>query len=301
MKGERMNLTPTVESIVEFLNQPDLWDHDLNEILLNIEWSDIAPNTIIPKLELRRFTKSIYDKEVRLNVMRFLHEYARYYFFDSAYDLVEEEYQNHGWALSEERIAHDTDSRINVFQSELATQISQIEKTGQFSGDRFRKLEKRIEQLEEENKEYKNANKFLQEKVDRFENPHKYGKFIPAELNNRKFVGIMQYLQSKQLVMPLYSEKDYTRGICCYEWYGTCALFGYLVWKLNQEFDLNESRELLNWQIFETAINNYDKLINEARKAVSKFRKDDKILLPAKADYVEEAIKYANGELKENY
>ena len=47
-----MNLTPTVESIVEFLNQPDLWDHDLNEILLNIEWSDIAPNTIIPKLEL---------------------------------------------------------------------------------------------------------------------------------------------------------------------------------------------------------------------------------------------------------
>ena len=108
----------------------------------------------------------------------------------------------------------------------------------------------------------------------------------------------MRYLQAKQLVLPLYPEKDYTRGISCYQWYGSCALFGYFVWKLNQEFDLNEARDLLNWQVFETAINNYNKLINEARKAVSKFRKDDKALLPAKADIIEEAIRYANGDMK---
>lgn len=286
-KGKTIFFVTTVDVASDLLNHPEEWGCDLNELLQErIDWSEIAPETIIPKLELRRFTKSITDKEVRLDVMRFLNEYAYYYFYDAAQQISD--------------TLGDANSKMNEFQSELATQISQIEKTGMFSGDRISKLQKRIAQLEEENKEYKNANKYLQDKVNRFENPHKYGKFIPAELQNRIFLNIMQYLQSKQIAMPIYPEKDYTRGISCYQWYGTCALFGYFVWKMNQEFELNEARDLLNWQVFETAINNYDKLINEARKAVSKFRQDDKTLLPAKADIIEEAIRYANGEMKDS-
>lgn len=286
----------TVETISSLLNAPEDWDCGLTEMLQEkIEWSEVNPETIIPKLELRRFTKSIDDKEVRLDVMKFLFDYAEYYFYDGAKKLSHARLGN---VIIESEAKEITAEYIREFRTELSTQISQIEKTGMYSGDRFSKLEKQVAQLTEENEQYKKANKFLQDKIDRFENPHKYGKFIPAELNNRIFVEIMRYLQAKQLVLPLYPEKDYTRGISCYQWYGSCALFGYFVWKLNQEFDLNEARDLLNWQVFETAINNYNKLINEARKAVSKFRKDDKALLPVKADIIEEAIRYANGDMK---
>lgn len=292
----------TVAHALELVNNRSKWDgsdksewNNLDELLQDgILWSAIAPERIIPKNSLRCFTKSITDKEVRLAVMKFLFDYAEYYFADGARELA--------WLGVNTIEKRDLEERIRnyitEFRTELSTQISQIEKTGAYSGDRFSKLEKQVAQLTEENEQYKKANKFLQDKIDRFENPHKYGKFIPAELNNRIFVEIMRYLQAKQLVLPLYPEKDYTRGISCYQWYGSCALFGYFVWKLNQEFDLNEARDLLNWQVFETAFNNYNKLINEARKAVSKFRKDDKALLPAKADIIEDAIRYANGDMK---
>ena len=292
----------TVAHALELVNNRSKWDgsdksewNNLDELLQDgILWSAIDPERIIPKNSLRCFTKSIIDKEVRMDVMKFLFDYAEYYFSDGARELA--------WVGVNTIEKRDLEERIRnyitEFRTELSTQISQIEKTGAYSGDRFSKLEKQVTQLTEENEQYKKANKFLQDKIDRFENPHKYGKFIPAELNNRIFVEIMRYLQAKQLVLPLYPEKDYTRGISCYQWYGSCALFGYFVWKLNQEFDLNEARDLLNWQVFETAFNNYNKLINEARKAVSKFRKDDKALLPAKADIIEEAIRYANGDMK---
>lgn len=286
----------TVETISSLLNAPEEWDCGLTELLQEkIDWSELDPETIIPKLALRKFTKSIDNKEVRFDVMKFLFDYAEYYFYDGAEKLS---YAQLGGVNIRNQAKELTTEFIREFRAELSTQITQIEKTDEYSGVKFSKLQKQLEQLKEENEQYKKANKFLQDKIDQYENPHKYGKFIPAELNNRIFVEIMRYLQSKQLVLPLYPEKDYTRGICCYQWYGSCALFGYFVWKLNQEFDLNEGRDLLNWQVFETAINNYGKLINEARKAVSKFRKDDKTLLPAKADIIEDAIRYANGDMK---
>lgn len=285
-----------IDEIALYINEHKY--NDLGEFLRDCDWEIVGEALIDPKT-VRTFVKEIEDKEVRLDTMRFLKKYARQYFRQAAENV---EYKEHVRVATSTSLVRETvksaDENLQLFVDELGFLIEQLESSGEFTGDKFKKQAKRIEQLEEENKEYKNANKYLQEKVDRFENPHKYGKFIPAELNNRKFVDIMQYLQSKQLVLPLYPEKDYTRGISCYQWYGSCALFGYFVWKLNQEFDLNEARDLLNWQVFETAINNYDKLINEGRKAVSKFRKDEKMLLPAKADRIEDAIKYANGELK---
>ncbi len=295
-KEQSIRVETTIEAIVELLNHHDKWDCGLNELLIDrIDWSNIEPSTIIPRKELRLFTKSIDDKEVRLTVMKFLHDYAEYYFYPSVKKYERTQFTT---PPSSSLLENHAQARMHEFQSELATQISQIENLGLYTGDKFSKLQKRVAQLEEEVGKYKRENQELQDKVDRFENPHKYGKFIPAELNNRQFHDIMQYLQSKQIVLPHYTDKDYVHGISSYEWYGTCALFGYFVWKLNQEFDLNEARDQLNWQIFETAINNYEKLIKEARKVVSTFRNDDKTLLPAKADYVEEAIKYANGELK---
>ncbi len=269
--------------------------NNLNSFLRDFEWDLVGETILIPK-NVRKFAKAIHEEERRLDVLKFLHKYARQYFYDAAEHLS---YLERVSTISDPYVEKikTPDEYILRFQQEVAFLIDQIETAGEFSGDRLKKLTQRIAQLEDENREYKNANKYLQDKVNRFENPHKYGKFIPAELKNGKFSKIMQYLQMKEIVMPLYPEKDYTRGISCYQWYGSCALFGYFVWKLNQEFELNEARDLLNWQVFETAINNYDKLIKEARKAVSKFRKDDKTLLPAKADCVEEAIKYANGEL----
>lgn len=96
----------------------------------------------------------------------------------------------------------------------------------------------------------------------------------------------------------MYDDSSYGRQVCCYRWYGKKALFGYYVERMNQELDLNEARELLNWQIFEPAIDNYGELVEEARKAVSKYRKDPKVFLPAKADIINDAIRYANGEMK---
>ena len=285
------------KQVLEVINNHQY--EQLSDYLSDVNWLEIDPLTIVPQQAIRNFAKAIVDKEVRLDVMRFLEAYAENYFRAGAEELVRHDYAQKHVGFTSGVIRIDADQYLDKFKTELKTQINQLQSAGDFSGDKFKKQQERIKQLETEFKELQDINRELKAKIDRFENPHKYGKFVPAELNNRKFVDIMQYLQSKQLVMPLYPEKDYTRGISCYQWYGSCALFGYFVWKLNQEFDLNEARDLLNWQVFETAINNYDKLINEARKAVSKFRKDDKILLPAKADRVEEAIKYANGELKQ--
>ena len=285
------------KQVLEVINNHQY--EQLSDYLSDVNWLEIDPLTIVPQQAIRNFAKAIVDKEVRLDVMRFLEAYAENYFRAGAEERVRHDYAQKHVGFTSGVIRIDADQYLDKFKTELKTQINQLQSAGDFSGDKFKKQQERIKQLETEFKELQDINRELKAKIDRFENPHKYGKFVPAELNNRKFVDIMQYLQSKQLVMPLYPEKDYTRGISCYQWYGSCALFGYFVWKLNQEFDLNEARDLLNWQVFETAINNYDKLINEARKAVSKFRKDDKILLPAKADRVEEAIKYANGELKQ--
>lgn len=269
-----------LRKVIEQLNQHKYTD--LTKFLEQIDWFSVPREQIVPREKVRAFIKSIENEETRLNVARFLQKYEDYYFKET----------DNGF------VADFGADPIAEFHRELEFLIKQLTSNGEFSDDKFSKLQQQVQQLKEENEQYKKANKFLQDKIDRFENPQKYGKFVPAELQNLIFVDIMKYLQAKQLVMPIYLEKDYTKGISCYQWYGSCALFGYFVWKMNQEFDLNEARDQLNWQIFETAIYNYDKLINEARKAVSKFRKDDKILLPAKADIIEDAIRYGNGEMK---
>ena len=86
----------TIVHALDLINNRSKWDgsdksewNSLFELLQDgILWSAIDPERIIPKNSLRCFTKSIIDKEVRLDVMKFLFDYAEYYFNDGAKDLV---------------------------------------------------------------------------------------------------------------------------------------------------------------------------------------------------------------------
>ena len=261
---------------------------------MEIDWSYIAPDTIVPKLELRRFTKSISDTEIRLAVMKFLHSYARYYFFDSACGLVSDSFLQREWHASQNDIEMRADEYINSFQSELATQISQIENTGEFSGNRFSKLQKRNDELEKQVEKLTNKQKELLNEIDFLKNPYKYGKHIPNELKDYTFYYIMEYLVSKNVARISYVQTEIGPKPCCYYWDKSKALFGYFVVQMNKELDLCASPNQYNWKVFEPAIQNYEELIDEARKAVSKERKNPKKLKPEGAGWIMEAISYAN-------
>ena len=280
------------KQVLEVINNHQY--EQLSDYLSDVNWLEIDPLTIVPQQAIRNFAKAIVDKEVRLDVMRFLEAYAENYFRAGAEELVRHDYAQKHVGFTSGVIRIEADQYLDKFKTELKTQINQLQSSGEFSGDKFQKQEKRIKQLEKEVEELSNANKFLQEKIDRFEHPEKYGKFIPYDLNNSQFRAIMEYLQSKQIVSPLYSDSVYGKTICCYHWYASKALFGYYVEQLNIEFELNEGREQRNWLIFEPVFENYDEIVEEARKAVSKYRNDHKVLLPTGADHVKNAIEEAN-------
>lgn len=286
----------TIEDIIDRINTKKY--DNLDDLLKSIEWELVGDDLIEP-INVRHFTKCIVDNEVRLDVMRFLNKYAKQYFRQAAetFEYNENVRVATSTALVRESIK-SADEYLDLFVDELGFLIDQLENSGEFSGDKFAKQTKRITELEKQVKELQTANHKLQDKVNRFENPAKYGHYIPSELNNRIFLEVMNFLQHKQIVLPLYDDSNYGRRVYCYHWYGKKALFGYYVERMNHELELNEARDLLNWQIFEAAIDNYSDLVDEARKAVSKYRKNPKTLLPAKADIIDDAIRYANGEMK---
>ena len=292
----------TPNSIAEQLNQHKY--EDLKVFLRkDVDWFSLAPSSILPREKVRAFVTSIDDEEVRLAVMKFLVKYAYDYFLAMAKEDTEIDFRVGISSIEDQE--REALKKVDAFQKELNFQIDLIISSGEFSGDTFHKLEEKIKALEKELKrkdeDLDNLDKLineLEEKINRFKHPEKYGKYIPAALNNPMFRAIMEYLQAKQIVLPLYSDSAYGKSIRCYRWYGSKGLFGYYVEKLNEEFELNEAREQRNWQIFESVFENYDKLVDEARKAVSRYRKNNKALLPAKADFVDEAIKYANGDTR---
>lgn len=286
----------TIEDIIDRINTKKY--DNLDDLLKSIEWELVGDDLIEP-INIRHFTKCIVDNEVRLDLMRFLNKYAKQYFRQAAETFEYNENVRVAASTSPvQEYVKSADEYLELFQDELGFLIDQLENSNEFSGDKFAKQTKRITELEKQVKELQTVNNKLQEKVNRFENPAKYGHYIPSELNNRIFREVMNFLQHKQIVLPLYDDSDYGRRVYCYRWYGKKALFGYYVERMNHELELNEARDLLNWQIFEAAIDNYSDIVDEARKAVSKYRKDPKTLLPAKADIIEDAIRYANGEMK---
>lgn len=261
-----------LNKILQVINNHEY--EDLDKFLKKTDWFSVPKDSILPRAKVRAFVTSIADDEVRLAVMRFLQKYEDHYFKeeDNVFEPV----------LGTDPIA--------AFHRELSVQIEQLTSTGEFSGNRFSKLEKQVAQLKEENERYKEANQFLQEKIDRFENPHKYGKYIPAELNNQIFGDIMKYLQSAQIALPIYTDGSYGKVITCYQWYGK-SLFGYFVIHVSDALNLKKGRDTYDWQIFEPAINNYDELIKEARKAISTCKKQKTKI--EKSEKIDKAIQFA--------
>lgn len=264
---------------------------ELDAYLKNdVDWETVGHEIILPK-DVRQFVKGIGDKEVRLDVLKFLHKYARQYLREAAERAEYEEKQDNMFAVGPDVYIKNADERIALFQQELAFLIMQIEEAGEFSGNRFSKLEKQVAKLKEENEQYKKANQFLQEKIDRFEHPEKYNKYFPSELHNDKFEDVMKYLQSVQIALPIYAEGTFGRVITCYHWYGGKSLFGYFVIHVSDALNLKRGRDTYDWQIFEPAINNYEELIKEARKAISTCKKKNNKI--DKSEIIDEAIQLA--------
>ena len=67
-----------LNSIIANINEHQY--EDLDQYLKNdIDWEDIGYILLSP-LKVRKFVKSIKGKEVRIDVMKFLHKYAKQYF-----------------------------------------------------------------------------------------------------------------------------------------------------------------------------------------------------------------------------
>lgn len=270
-------------------------NHDyenLQVFMNNTDWFSITPQLIIPRDKIRALVRLIVDEEVRLDVMRYLDKYALDYFKPAAEKLAPETAATPIYTDTE--LERQTMYLMDEFRKELRFQIDLIESTGKFTGEKYHLQDKKIKALEKQVNELQETNLQLKTRINRFEHPEKYGKFIPPELNNTQFRMIMEYLQSKRIVFPLFADGTFGRVIQCYRWQSSKALFGYYVEQLNVEFELNEAREQRNWQIFEPVFENYAEIVEEARKAVSKYRNNPKILLPAGADHIQEAIEEAS-------
>ena len=167
----------TIEDIIDRINKKKY--DNLDDLLKTIEWELVGDDLIEP-INVRHFTKCIVDNEVRLDVMRFLNKYAKQYFRQAAetFEYNENFRVATSTALVRESIK-SADEYLDLFVDELGFLINQLENSGEFSGDKFAKQTKRITELEKQVKELQTANHKLQDKVNRFENPAKYGHYIP--------------------------------------------------------------------------------------------------------------------------
>ena len=269
--AKHKHINPNVKAIAEYLNSPRSWDCNLNELLIEeIDWSDINPNTIVPKLEMRKFVKAIDDKEIRLDVIRFLHEYTDTYFNEGAEAIVREEFKARGYGATNDVIRLEAAHKIKNLRDELDAQIKQIKSAGEYTGDKFKTLTKRIEELEEQVWQLSNQNKDLAIQLDKYKHPSQYGKHIPEELLKLGVYNMLLYLESVKVVRSV--TEPNSRGmhqITCFQWDASKALFGYFVGKVNDAVGLRGARVPYNWKIFEPIINNYNELIDEARKSLS--------------------------------
>lgn len=241
-----------LKKITEQLNQHEY--SNLTKFLEQIDWFSIPHEQIVPREKVRAFIKSIENEETRLNVARFLQKYEDYYFKEP----------DNGFTTD-----FGTDP-IAEFHRELEFLIKQLTSNGEFSDDKFSKLQKRIADLEKQVSELQILNANMDEQLDRYKHPRNYGKHIPEKLYKLGFLSIMYYLESEKIVRSVSTPDSMGfHRITCFQWDGSKALFGYFVGKMNDALGLRGARVPYNWKIFEPAINNYSELIKEARKSLS--------------------------------
>ena len=271
----------TIVHALDLINNRSKWDgsdksewNSLFELLQDgILWSAIDPERIIPKNSLRCFTKSIIDKEVRLDVMKFLFDYAEYYFNDGAKDLVWDGESPIVKSILDER----TREYISQFRTELSTQISQIEKTGAYSGDKFKKQEEKNKKLEKEIGELKDERRKLHQeiatlkaRIDELEHPERIHQ-VPNELRCEEFYHIITYLTKARVVQLVPRSDTYYNIPQCYHWNISTpkALFGYFVCKTCYLLEFRTKDDHLIWKPFKQAFDNFDTFEKQARDQAS--------------------------------
>ena len=283
-----------LSSLLSAIN--DLRFDDLDRFLKNdVEWESVGDILIIPQ-QVRKFIKSIQDKEARMDVARFLHKYARQYFREAAEGMENKEREEGFLAVGPDIPIKTAEERIALFQQELAFLLDQDESTGEFSGNKFKMQQERIKQLEKQVEELVDKNAKLETQLDRWEHPYNYGKYIPDPFRNDTFVYIMNYLKMKGIVREMYSTNEMGfKQICCYHWDGSKALFGYFVDKINDILNLRGARVPLDWKVFEPAIHNYNDIVGEARKALSTYKNSSSLQQERikDVDKIDEAVKNA--------
>ena len=269
-----------LKKITEQLNQHEY--SNLTKFLEQIDWFSIPHEQIVPREKVRAFIKSIENEETRLNVVRFLQKYEDYYFKE----------QDNGFT------ADFGADPIAEFHRELEFLIKQLTSNGEFSDDKFSKLQKRITDLEKQVNELKVKNAKLEAQMDIYENPQDYGFGITGQLERQEFYWIMKYLVGQRVARVKYVQTDWGQVPGAYHWDKEMGLFGYFVDQVSDFLDLRDSADRIKWEPFKKAFLNFDKLEKEARNAISRY-KTPHGKYPDNGDLVRNAIKYAQEKAQE--
>ncbi len=295
-----METTQKLEDINQLLDK-DKYDN-LDSFLRDFEWDLVGETILIPK-NVRIFAKGIHDVEVRVDLLKFLHKYARQYFYDAAEHLS---YRDKVNSISDPYIekVKTPDEYIQRFQQEVAFLLDQIETAGEFSGDKFKKLQKRIEELEKKNEKLEeirqtliNEVEILKAKIEELEHPERKHQ-IPNELQCEEFYHIITYLENMRIVTHRKGDAYYRSSIC-YHWNSTKALFGYFVCKICYLLELRTREDHLIWKPFKQAFENFGELEKQARDHASKNRnwENPSSAKPEDAYIVDDALKYSEEQM----
>ena len=237
--------------------------------------------------------------------MQFLQKYAIDYFLALSESSSELEFQRGN--ITYAGIVNNSRDRIEQFRKELLFQIDLIESTGEFSGDKFKKLQEKVNEQEQEiirlTAKIDELEKSLEERDNKiYEQDHPEDKqFIPDSLNQPEFLFAMEYLEKKKIVTTFTHVTQYGRAPLCYVWAKTAKpLFGYLVDRISYELELRKKGRL-DWKLFRPAFRNYDEIVKQGKNAVSiyKYWSDPAGPLPENYHLVEEALEYATRRMDE--
>ncbi len=269
----------------------------LNHFLrYGIDWDSVSYDLIRPK-KARAFAESIEDEEVRMDVLKFMHMYARQYFLETAESVAyRDKVQNAATVSLVDIPDKSAEDLVILFQQELSYLIKQIEESGEYTGDRFATMQRRVANLEELVKELEKENEKLKDRLDWYENPSEHGKYIPEKLDRQEFYNIMRHLEEEGIVRCIGNYIGSKFHVDCFIWLGTKKLFGYFVYRMNDVFGIRGGRDILDWKIFEPAFQNYDKIIGEAQKwgdSKEKIKKNQKNSIK-NAEKIEKAIEKMN-------
>ena len=275
---------------------------DLEVFLSDYDWDLVGEIILIPS-NVRGFIKEIEDAEVRLDVARFLKKYAEQYLREAAERLEYAEAEKNAVSPSLVRKREKSaEEYIEYFQQELGYLIDQLENSGGFSGDKFKKQQEKIENLEKQVKELQETNLQLKKRVDELEHPEKRHQ-VPNELRCEEFYHIMSYLQKSGYVSPRESPVGMYRGPIYYHWniLTPKALFGYFVCKTCYLLELRTKEDHLMWKLFKQAFDNFNKFEKQARDHASKNKNWENVASSVKPDgahIIDEAFAYCAKQME---